>query len=106
MGEVITFAVAIIQAREDPQYLDMALYAHPFKIAIKIREIGGYGQTELARLLPITDQPVQDAFLIPTYVRILEERYQVISDGSVDCILKIDNAWIRSRHHQVARVIV
>ena len=71
--KVSAFAVAIIQARKYPENLDVALHTHPFEIAIEIGEIMGHRQGELSCLLPITDYPIQYAFLIPVNVGILEQ---------------------------------
>src|SRR5690348_1548069 len=104
--EIAALAIAIIQARKYSQDLEVALHAHPLEIAVKIRKACCNRQLEFARLLPIADQPVQYAFFVPADVCILEQGYEIVSNGAIHCILKIENSRTGRRYHQVARVVV
>src|SRR6266496_2650808 len=60
----------------------------------------------LARLLPVTHGPVDDAFLFPGDVGVAQERGEIVGDRAVDRVLKIENARARLAYHEVARVII
>src|SRR5450759_2913096 len=66
--QVAFLAVAVIQAREDAQYLEMALHGHPFIIAVENGKILMHRQTNLARFFPIAYQPVDDFSFLPVNV--------------------------------------
>jgi hypothetical protein len=63
--EVAGLAVAVIQARENAEHLQLALHAHPFEIPPECGEIGAHRQAALARALPIADSPVDLPLLVP-----------------------------------------
>ena len=104
--QVTVFAVAVIQAREDAQHLEMALHAHPLIVAVETGKIVSYRQPGLARLFPVADQPVERFRFFPADIGILEQRRQVVGDRAIYRILKIEDAGIRFGCHQVARMIV
>jgi hypothetical protein len=39
VGEIFRFAVAVVEAGEDAQHLEMALQAHPFQVAVEVAEV-------------------------------------------------------------------
>src|SRR5688572_18727305 len=53
INKILAFAVAVIEARENTQHLEMALHAHPFEIAVEAAEVGINRQTCAFSLLPI-----------------------------------------------------
>src|SRR5689334_14953619 len=101
--EIATFAVAIVNAREDAEYLQVTLQTHPLEILIEASEIRIDRQTDALRFFPVSRGPVYDALLVPAQECIAHERYDVVADRAVHCILKIDYARIGIGHHQVAR---
>src|SRR5450432_2044650 len=56
--EVRVFAVAIMEARKDAQYLELALHAHPFEIAPERAEIRADRKSRRPRALPVARRPV------------------------------------------------
>ena len=85
----------------------MPLQTHPLKITIKLGKVGVDGQACLARLLPVTHQPVYLLFFLPLNIGISEQRYRIVSDRADDRILKIDDAGaVLVQHHEVARMII
>src|SRR5437879_5871514 len=67
VAEVIRLAVAVVQAREDPEHLEVALHAHPFDVAPEIGEVLAHGKPGAPRLLPIADGAVEHALLVPAH---------------------------------------
>src|SRR5450759_2174470 len=104
--QVAVLAVAVIQARENAQYLEMTLHTHPFVIAVEHGEIIGHRQASLARFFPIAYQPVDHFCFFPTDVGILEQRGEIVGDRAIHGILKIQYARVRFGDHQIARVVV
>src|SRR5487761_2371752 len=73
---VLILAVAVLQAREDAEDLELALNAHPLVIAPELREVGRYGQSGLSCALPVADRPVELALLAPFDVGVAQQRHQ------------------------------
>src|SRR3954464_14356958 len=57
IGQVLGLAVAIVDAREDAEHLEMALQPHPFEGTPEFAEVRGYRQGRGARFLPIPHRP-------------------------------------------------
>jgi hypothetical protein len=53
--EISGFPVAMVEAREDAEHLELPLYAHPFEIAPELGEIAAHRQAALARALPVAN---------------------------------------------------
>eukprot|EP01022_Parablepharisma_sp_SALTPOND_P033110 TRINITY_DN881_c1_g1_i15.p1 TRINITY_DN881_c1_g1~~TRINITY_DN881_c1_g1_i15.p1 ORF type:complete len:1351 (-),score=485.80 TRINITY_DN881_c1_g1_i15:36729-40781(-) len=105
--QVAVLAIAMPQAGEDAQHLEVALQAHPLEVAVEGIDVGRDRQAGAAGLFPVADGPVQHHFLVPLDVGVAQQRDQVIGDGAVDRILEIDDARIAlGQHHQVARMVV
>src|SRR5437764_887527 len=64
VGAVGGLAVAVLQAREDAEHLQVALQADPFDAAPELAEVGRDRQLRLARRLPVADGPVELLFLV------------------------------------------
>src|SRR6266481_5554943 len=64
--QIAALAVPKGKTREDPQHLELPLGSHPLEIPVEIREIAGYRQPPGSGPLPVTDRPIDDAFLVPS----------------------------------------
>ena len=84
----------------------MTLQAHPFAIAMELREIGVDRQARALCLLPIADGPVEDAFVRPAHEGITKQRCDVVGDRPAHRILKVQHAGVGRGDHQVARHVV
>src|SRR5471030_2730708 len=65
IGQILRFSIAMINTREQPQHLDMALQSHPFDLPVKLAEIGIHRQSGLARAFPVVDEAVEFEFFFP-----------------------------------------
>src|SRR5882672_3269818 len=106
VGEVLRFAVSIVDAGENAEHLQVTLQAHPFERAIELAEVGIDRQRGGARGLPIPHGPVEYAFFIPAYECVAHQRCDVVGDGAEHRILEIEDPGIGSAEHQVARHVV
>ncbi|MNT18052.1 hypothetical protein D3C72_1532340 [compost metagenome] len=77
----------------------MALNAHPLHRTVEIAKIlaeaaGALGaqQAGLAGLLPVADGDVDDEILVPADEGITQQAGNVIGDGAMKCVLKIQHA--------------
>src|SRR5882762_8344458 len=70
--QIAVLAVPKGKAREDPQHLEMPLGSHTLEIPVEIREIAGDRQPRGPGPFPITDRPVDDAFLVPSNVGVID----------------------------------
>src|SRR6266851_7754100 len=104
--QIAVLAVPVEEPGEDSQHLELALRSHPLEIPVEVGKISGHRQAGLARLLPVTHGPVDDAFLFPGDVGVAQERGEIIGDRAVDRVLKIENTRARLAYHEVARVII
>src|SRR5688572_3101304 len=103
---VARLAIAVRDAREDAENLEMSLQAHPLERAEERREVGVDRETGAPRLLPVADRPVENGFLGPADERVLEQRHHVVADRADHRVLEVEDAGIGCRHHQVARHVV
>src|SRR5207302_10146836 len=101
--DVSRLAVAMANARENAEHLQMALQTHPLDVAPEHAEIAVDGQPRATRALPITDRPVEHALLGPADEGILEQTGDVVADRTDHRVLEIENARVGCREHQVAR---
>src|SRR5438132_1406279 len=63
--EVFRLAVAVVDAREDAEHLEMALQPHPFQRAPEFAEVARDRQVRTLRLFPVARAPVEHALLVP-----------------------------------------
>src|SRR5512138_650090 len=82
VAEILRLAVAVVDAREDAEHLEVALQAHPFERAPELAEVGVDRETGALRLLPVAHGPVEHALLFPAHERVAHERDHVVSDGA------------------------
>ena len=80
----------------------MALYAHPFKPAVKLVKRCEYGQFGGAGFFPVTDDQIQDEFFFPFDKGVAQEGNQVIGNRAVECVLEVEYAWAAGCEHEVA----
>src|SRR5450631_984106 len=104
--QVAGLAVAMPEARKYAEHLQMPLHADEIKVAQELSR-GSEADPPSCEHRAIACDPACDARTRPSDVAVLQERYQVITDRTVQCVLKIDDARISlPNHHEVARVIV
>ena len=108
--QVGVLAVAVAEAGEDAEHLDLPLRAHPLVVAVEVVEVGVNRQAGLARHFPVADDEIELVLLVPRDVRVAVERDEVVGDRAVDGVLKVDDAGVGRvgtvDDHQVARVVV
>src|SRR5690606_32414245 len=97
-GEVFRLAVAVVESCEDADDLEMPLQAHPVEGAAKIL---GQDKTCGLRATTVFLHPGIDPPFRPGKEGVLEQRQQVVGDGSAHRVLEIDDGKT-FRHHQVA----
>ena len=107
-AQVAVLSVAMPEAGENAQYLDVSLHAHPFIGMEELAEIRGDREPCLARQFPVANQPVDGEFLVPFDIGVLQQGDHVIADRAEYGILEVDDAGIggTGQVHQVARVVV
>src|SRR5262245_55817425 len=66
VGEILRLAIAILDAREDSEHLEVALQSHPLEGAIEVAKVLGHRQLGRAGRFPVPHGPVEHALLIPT----------------------------------------
>ena len=92
VGEITDLAVAVPQATENAEHLDMALHADEiepaYELVFAVADIGA----EIADHAPVAAQPALDALARPADVAVLEQRNQVVAHWPAQRILKIDDA--------------
>src|SRR5690349_18296200 len=77
--EIATLAVAVVDAREDAENLQVSLQAHPLEIMIEAAEIRVDRQAAALGFFPVSCRPVYDALLVPGQECIAHERYDVVA---------------------------
>src|ERR1035441_10768709 len=63
-------AVAMLQAREDAEHLQVALQPDPFELAPELPEIGTHRKAGSSGRLPVADGPVDLLLFVPRQERI------------------------------------
>ena len=83
----------------------MALQAHPLGTPVKRAKVITHRQTGSARFLPVAHQHVQAKVFVPADERVAHQAGNVVGDGAVQRVLKIQNAQglAAATVHQVAR---
>src|SRR5688572_12491728 len=76
--QVFRLAVAVIDAREDAQHLEVALQSHPLQRAPELAEIGPHRQARALRPFPIAHRPVEHALFLPADKRVAHQGYHVV----------------------------
>ena len=104
--EVIRLAVAVVDAREDAEHLEVALQPHPLERAPELGEIAVHRKARVFRLLPIARAPVEHALLLPADEGIAQQRHDVVGDRPEHRVLEVEHAGVGLAHHQVARHVV
>ena len=108
--QVAVLAVAVGQAREDAQHLQVALQAHPLEVAPEQAEVLLHRHAGLARALPVARGPVDLDGFIPLDVGVAQQRDHVVGHRAPDRVLEVENAGpgrvALGVHHQVAAVEV
>lgn len=104
--------VAQGEAGKDAGHLEVALQAHPFHRAVELAKVrppaaGAVGpqQPGLAGFFPVTHGNVDDEFLFPADEGVAQQAGDVVGDGAVHGILKVQHrqgAALLQRHHQVS----
>src|SRR5213080_2030585 len=105
-GEIHALAVAMVQAREDAEHLELPLHAHPFEVPPEIAEVRGYRQSRVFGPLPVSNRPIELIFLVPCDVRVTQKRDEIVGDRAVDRILEIQHARVWIDDHEIARMVV
>src|SRR5688572_6017709 len=103
---VAGLAIAVRDAREDAEHLEVALQPHPLELAKERGEVGIDREAGAPRLLPVADRPVENGLLGPADERVLEKRRHVVADRSDHRVLEVEDARVGCGHHQVARHVV
>ena len=103
VGAVRGLAVAVLQAREDAEHLQVALQADPFDAAPELAEVGRHRQPRLARRFPVADRPVELLLLVPRDEGVAQQRGDVVADRPGDGVLEVEDARVRIGDHQVPR---
>ncbi|SFF38863.1 LPS assembly outer membrane protein LptD (organic solvent tolerance protein OstA) [Fontimonas thermophila] len=106
IGKVVRFAIAVVDARENPDDFEMALHPHEVASAAECSEVGIDRQTGGARRCPVLTQPVFDACLGPGQKGVAQQGDHVVADRPFDGILKIEDAGIGVGEHQIARHVI
>src|SRR5574343_1979931 len=89
---VFVLAVAVFQAAEDAEHLEVTLQAHQFVLAPEGAEILAHRQAGGAGLFSVADDPVDFLFFFPGDEGVAEQRDDVVADRAADGILKVDDA--------------
>ena len=91
---VLRLAVAVLQAAEDAQHLQVALQAHPLELAPELAEVVGQRQAGLARRLPVAHRPVDLLLLVPGDEGVAQQRGHVVADRAAHRVLEVEDAGV------------
>ena len=97
VGEVLRLAVAVLQAAEDAEHLQVALQAHPFDRAVELAEVVVDRQAGLARRLPVAHRQVEHELLVPGEEGVAHQAGDVVGDRAVHRVLEVEHAGVRGR---------
>ena len=104
--QVAGLAVAVPEAAEDAQHLDVALQAHQVEGALEGFCIG-HGDAGGGDFFAVLGGPAFNAFVGPFDVAVAQQRNQVVGDRPAHGVLEIDDARrMFVGDQQVARVVV
>ena len=108
IAQVAVFAVAVKQARENPQHFEPALRRKKIEIAPRRRVIARQIDARAPRPPPIAAQMTVLKICAPFDVSVAQQRRRVVKRRAGDGVLKIQNPRRRARaqKHQVARMII
>ena len=108
IAQVAVFAVAVKQARENPQHFEPALRRKKIEIAPRRRVIARQIDARAPRPPPIAAQMTVLKIRAPFDVSVAQQRRRVVKRGAGDGVLKIQNPRRRAcaQKHQVARMII
>src|SRR4030095_16043335 len=82
IGEIADLAVAMPQPAEDAQHLHVALYADKVAPAYELVFTVADIRPQVAQHAPVALHPALHAFARPADVAVLEQRHEVVADGS------------------------
>ena len=81
VGAVGRLGIAMLEAREDAEHLEMALQPHPLERAPELAEVAVDRQPGLARHLPVAHRPVDLLLLVPGDEGVAQQRGDVVEIG-------------------------
>ena len=106
IGKVLGLAVAVVDAREDAEHLEMALQPHPLEGAPELGEVRRHRKPGAPGLFPIARRAVEHALLVPADERVAHQRNHVVGDRPEHRVLEVEHAGVGLAHHQVARHVI